>query len=222
MDRRKLNISSRYSLGLAAVLVIFCLVVSTGVTWARYRTEVDESIHFKAREPVSVYLGKVEYGEDDTAAENAAEGKFVQTNEGSWERNEDGELQLKFAIANGSSEAEFEERNQQVYIRLVGSLGIQSEGKTISPKLKFPQEDKPEEPQQVEATAIRIAPESPMYTTFGEGWMFCFTDNEGEELTWTLEGGELNYIEMELTLEGGTLADTSLLQLQIASRHIMD
>ena len=216
MKRWKLNISSWYSLGLTALLVISCLVVSTGMAWARYRTEETESIYFKAREPVSVYLGKVEYGEG-----NAAEGKFVQTNEGSWELNEDGQLQLRFAVANGTSEAAFEERNQEVYVRIVGSLGIQTVADNISLKLTYPNEENPDTPNVVKATAVRIDPNSTLYSTYGDGWVFTFRE-EGEELTWTLEGGELSYIEMDLTVEGGTLADTSLLQLQIASRYIKE
>ena len=216
MKRWKLNISSWYSLGLTALLVISCLVVSTGMAWARYRTEGTERIYFKAREPVSVYLGKVEYGEG-----NAAEGKFVQTNEGSWELNEDGQLQLRFAVANGTSEAAFEERNQEVYVRIVGSLGIQTVADNISLKLTYPNEENPDTPNMVKATAVRIDPNSTLYSTYGDGWVFTFRE-EGEELTWTLEGGELSYIEMDLTVEGGTLADTSLLQLQIASRYIKE
>ena len=216
MKRWKLNISSWYSLGLTALLVISCLVVSTGMAWARYRTEETESIYFKAREPVSVYLGKVEYGEG-----NAAEGEFVQTNEGSWELNEDGQLQLRFAVANGTSEAAFEERNQEVYVRIVGSLGIQTVADNISLKLTYPNEEKPDTPNVVKATAVRIDPNSTLYSTYGDGWVFTFRE-EGEELTWTLEGGELSYIEMDLTVEGGTMADTSLLQLQIASRYIKE
>lgn len=216
MKRWKLNISSWYSLGLTALLVISCLVVSTGMAWARYRTEETESIYFKAREPVSVYLGKVEYGEG-----NAAEGKFVQTNEGSWELNENGQLQLRFAVANGTSEAAFEERNQEVYVRIVGSLGIQTVADNISLKLTYPNEENPDTPNVVKATAVRIDPNSTLYSTYGDGWVFTFRE-EGEELTWTLEGGELSYIEMDLTVEGGTMADTSLLQLQIASRYIKE
>lgn len=216
MKRWKLNISSWYSLGLTALLVISCLVVSTGMAWARYRTEETESIYFKAREPVSVYLGKVEYGEG-----NAAEGEFVQTNEGSWELNEDGQLQLRFAVANGTSEAAFEERNQEVYVRIVGSLGIQTVADNISLKLTYPNEENPDTPNVVKATAVRIDPNSTLYSTYGDGWVFTFRE-EGEELTWTLEGGELSYIEMDLTVEGGTMAGTSLLQLQIASRYIKE
>lgn len=217
MNQRKLNISTWYSLGLAAVLVVFSLLVAIGTTWARYRTEKSEEIYFEPADLVEVCLGKVEYEEGNPAA-----GKFVQSNEGSWELNEEGQLQLKFAVANGTSVTAYERQSQEFYIRLVGSLGIQSEEKKLSLKLTFPDADEPEGLKTVEATAIRIVPGSAMYNTFGDGWVFSFMDEEEGELTWMLEGGSLSYIEMALTLENGTLADASLLQLQIASRHIKE
>lgn len=213
MNRRKFNNSSRYSLVLAALLLIFCLVVSTGTSRARYRTEVSDNLRFEARKSVSVYLGQVEYGEETD------EGRFVQTDEGGWERSEDGSLQLNFAVANGTSHADFEEEDQKVYIRLVGSLGIQSEDEEITLTLTFPSADQPEELEQVEAKAIRIVSGSPLHTTFGEGWVFRFMEG-GEELTWALEGGQLSYIEMGLTLEGATMDDASLLQLQLAGSYL--
>lgn len=230
MKRWKLNISPRYFQGLAALLVIACLLLATGVTWARYRMEMDGSVYFETRKPVSVYLGRVEYSEsetvpeevpDETAPEELPKGEFVQTDEGNWELGEDGKLHLKFAVANGISETDFEERTQNVYLRFVGSLGAQTAGNPISLSMSIPQKDKPEELVQVKAEAVPIVPEAPLYTTFGEGWVFCFMV-EGQELTWKLKGGELSIIEMDVTLEDGTLADTSLLQLQVSSRYISD
>lgn len=228
MNRWKLNISSQRVLGLAAVLVIFCLVLSTGTTWARYRTDVSKIIEFEVRKPMSVYLGQVEYSEAAAEGEEA-EGKFVQTDAGSWEWNEDGCLRLKFAIANGISEKKFETRDQQVCIRVIGSLGAQSEEQPIILKLTVPKEEEPEESEvteelettrQIEATATPIAVGSAMHATFGEGWVFSFVEEEGEELACELKGGELSWVEVVLTMEGGTLADTSLLQLQITPRYI--
>lgn len=216
MKRWKLNISSWYSLGLAAILLVFSLTISTGAAWARYRTEASDGIRFDVKRPVSVCLGRMEY--DDASGEK----KFVQTEAGSWERNENGQLQLGFAVANGVSETEFEKQDQQVYFRVIGSLGLQNAGKAISLSMTFPQSDDPETFEHIQATATRIVAGSPMYATFGGGWMYCFTDEKGEELTWVLEGGKLSSIEMALTLENGTLTDTSLLQLQISSTHIKE
>lgn len=216
MDQRKSNISSWYSLGLAALLMVFCLVVSIGTTQARYRTEVSKSIHFDVRKPVQIYLGSVEYTED------SEEGIFIQHNEGSWEKNEEDLLQLNFAVANGTSKTSYAEEDQQVYIRVVSSLGIQEEEEPLPLTLTFPSAEDPEKTEEVKAKAVRIVAGSTLHTTFGEGWMFRFENEEGEELAWDLKGRKLSCIEMVLILEDGTLTDASLLQLQIAGRYMND
>lgn len=291
MNRRKLNIRTWCSLGLAVVLVIFCLVLSTGVTWARYRTDVSADLLFETRSPVSVYLGKLEYCEPGEGTEKA-EKKFVETKEGTWVWNENGQLQLDFAVANGISDKKYEKVDQQVRVRVASSLGLQSEGQTLVLKLAVPKSEEPQEessetttepttkpttapttepvteptttptadptseptseptvepvaeptteptqtqPQTMnqtqtateeiqeydifEAKAVNIADGSFMHTAFGEGWVYCFVNEEGEELGWILEGGAWNFLEMHLILEGGTPADTSLLQLQIESSY---
>lgn len=228
MKRRKMNISLWCLLGIAALLMLFCLMVSTGTTLARYRSETEATIYFEAREPVSVYLGRVEYPEEATEsaansesaeATEVVEGTFVQANEGKWELNEDGKLQLKFAVANGTSEKKYEKRNQRVYIRVLGSLGVQNEGQPVTLTLTYPGVKKQE---TVTAVAVRIDPESALYATFGDGWIFSFPDQEGEELSWLLEGEALNYIEMDVTIESASVSDTSLLQLQVSSRYVSD
>lgn len=254
MNRKKLNIRAWCALALAAVLVTFSLVAATGMTWARYRTDSSADISYNARSPMMVSLGKVEFKRNTDGEEEA---QFVPSNAGEWTRREDGQLQLDFAVANGTSakEKEFETRDQQVCVRVTGTLGLQIDEETIALKLKVPkQEDPEEEPLEeetetpdeglteesdedlenfdvYEAQAVYISKGSPMYTTFGEGWVFRFMieedeavkeDGKREELCFLLEGGELNYIQMHLTMESSTPVDTSLLQLQIDSRYVTD
>lgn len=231
MNQRKPNMSPWYALGLAMILMVSALIMATGVTWARYRTEKEETIKFKARTPVTVYLGEVVTGADGTTT-------FQQTNGSGW-KMVDGQAQLNFAVANGTSAQSFESRDEQVRIRLIGSLGILTGEETATIKLVVPvqEEEIPQEttdPEQTTepteateatepvvttmefvATAVRIAENSPLYTTFGDGWMFCFLNEEGAEITWLLDGGQLSYIDMTVILENGTLTNTSLLQLQV-------
>lgn len=246
MNRKKLNILAWYALGLAAVLVTFSLVLATGMTWARYRTDSSADLIYSTRSPMMVCLGKVEY----VTTTEGEEAKFVQTNTGEWIRGKDGQLQLDFAVANGISakEKEFEIRDQQVCVRVVSTRGLLFDQEAIALKLMVPKPEDPEKEQTeattapateppaeypteesqddlenfdiYEAQAVYITKGSPMYTTFGEGWVFHFIDEEGEELRWTLEGGELSYIEMHLTMESSITVDTSLLQLQIDSSYI--
>lgn len=228
MNRRKPNMTRWYALGLAVILAVGGLVMSVGVTWARYRTDVNGSVFFQARKPLAVWLGKMETADDGGTV-------FTPTGQRSWEQAEGG-LQLDFAVANGTSPEVFETADQRFHIRLMGSLGAWSGEETaaiylVIPPVEPPAEEEteteteetteqiptvPAEPTRVKATAVRIEPNTQLWNTFGDGWAFCFLDEQtGEELVWTLEGGGLSCLDLDLVIEGGTLTDTSLLQLQI-------
>lgn len=228
MNQRKPNMTRWYALGLAVILAVGGLVMSVGVTWARYRTDVNGSIFFQSRKPLAVWLGKMETADDGGAV-------FTPTGQRSWEQV-DGKLQLDFAVANGTSLEVFETADQRFHIRLLGSLGAWSGEETaaiylVIPPVEIPAEEEteteteetteqipavPAEPTRVKATAVRIEPNTQLWSTFGDGWAFCFLDEQtGEELAWTLEGGGLSCLDLDLVIEGGTLTDTSLLQLQI-------
>lgn len=216
MSQRKKNIS-RWALPmLLLLLTVGCLISSTGGALARYRYQPDPedrpTIDFEVRPPDQVVLGKMVTGEDETVS-------FDPTAQGTWE-TVDGKQQLEFTIANGTAEDAFSKENQRISLRLIGSLGIwDGINEDLKVFLQLPlEEDAGEEAQperiQAEVTPIRVG--SPMHTTFGEGWVIAFFDEEEEELSWLLEGGALNTITMTLILEGATQEEVSLLQLQIS------
>lgn len=208
MNRRKQNIS-RWALPLLLVLlVIGCLAASTGITLARYRAERKEEITFEVRPPEQIYLGQMVTAEDDTVS-------FDPAAQGAWE-TVDGKQQLTFTIANGTEEQHFSGQDQQIHLRLIGTLGIWNVSDELKLTLELPSEEDPEELVTYEATVTRIQEGSPMYATFGDGWVFAFFDEEGEELTWLLEGGKFDSVTLTVTLEGAALEETGLLQLQIS------
>ena len=43
----KQNISKWYIIGLAVILIIGCLMIAVGSTWARYRTDYTGNVKFK-------------------------------------------------------------------------------------------------------------------------------------------------------------------------------
>lgn len=67
----------------------------------------------------------------------------------------------------------------------------------------------------IRAKAISIKEGSPLYNTMGEGWVFVFADEQGEELVWTLEGGKQSFIPFTIQAAGMNITETSLMQLQI-------
>ena len=85
--------------------------------------------------------------------------------------------------------------------------------------LRAPREAKSDEtePQfdEIRGKATRILKDSPMFSVFGEGWVFTFPDEDGKEMTWLLEGGSLSTISCQILIDGIELTDPSLLQLTV-------
>lgn len=231
MKQRKLNISLWCMLGVAVVLMVGVLIGSVGTSFARYRAEREETIAFQARAMESIYLGRMEYPKQDSgdgetdetveAADQEQELVFVPNAENGWSTVND-QTTLEFAVANGISEEEFAQEDLQVHIRLVGSLGVWDGEDAVEIKLYVPNEEKPDELDEITAKAVRIGPESPLYSAFGDGWVFSFLDEEGEELALVLEGGKQSVIELKLEMENTNFALTSLLQLQVTGTFVQD
>lgn len=196
MNPRKSNISPALSLGLAALLVVGCLMAALGVSFARYRTEEKDGIRFHPAQTAQVYLGYMENG------------SFI-CDQSSWEKTA-GLLQLSFAVSNGQSVSSYAKANQQATVRLIASLGAWQENSTESMHLFVGD-------QFYTAVAERIPQGSALFAQFGDGWTFHFMDANGNEPKWDLSGGQFSYIEMQIYCNETAIADTSLLQLQVIS-----
>lgn len=211
MNRQKQNRTLWLVSALLPILLLGCLIASAGSALARYRAEWKEQIYFTVRPPDQVVLGQMVTAEDGTVS-------FDPTAQGAWE-TVDGKQQLKFTMANGTSQEDYSKENQRIRLRLIGTLGIWDGSEEFSVTLQLPPEEDAEDsekPKTVEATITRIQEGSPMYTTFGDGWVFSFFDEEEEELSWLLEGGALNTVTMTLILDGVSGNEASMLQLQIS------
>ena len=208
MNRRKLHISQWCVLGLAAVLAVGCLIAGAGSALARYRVEAQESVVFVAREGQKIYLGQTFWSEDGQIR------LFDDKAEGTWKQVED-QTQLEFAVANGTMTEDPAQEDQQVRIRLVGSPGVWDGARAAQIQLLVPKKTDANQYDTYTATATKIQPQSPMHAQFGDGWMFSFHDKIGQELTWTLTGGQFSCYEMRLVLADEMLIDTSFLQLQV-------
>lgn len=190
MNQRKLHISPWVALLLAAVAVLGCVLAAVGVSFARYRSASGWEYQFQAQQSGSVLLGVMDGG------------TFTQK-ESAWVRVDD-QLQLHFAVSNGTGADAFAALRQDVSIRVIASLGNWSDKLTLTVG---------ENTYTATATAIRAG--SALHRTFGDGWVLRFLDEQGNELHWTLSGAEWESIAMQLTLTGDGLTDTSLLQLQV-------
>ena len=197
-----MNPSVWFRLGLIGVVLLACLCMVTGVSFARYQIARSENATLQAKDPSHVYLGSL------------LDGAFAP-GVGQWTLNGNGQQTLNIVIGN-SSLTEISRDDQTARIRAIVSLGVWDGDEDLTLRLTAPiPGTNPVEYQVVDGTAIRISEQSPLYTTFGEGWVFRFFGADGKELSWPLEGGTLSVVPMDLTVEYAQLLDTSLIQIQL-------
>lgn len=199
MNQRKLYTSPGFLMSLAAVLVLGCLIVAVGISYARYRTDESLQYQFQAEQNASVWLWQID--------ENNA---YVQE-ESIW-KTADGQLQLKFAVSNGTDRDHVTSVDQQVRIRVIASLGAWREDTSADLTLTV-------DAVEYAVTATPIKQGSALHRSFGDGWVLSFRDAEGKEPTWLLSKDELTYLNMQLSLTSDEVMNTELLQLQVISEN---
>lgn len=210
MNHLKKNSTLWYSLGLVLLLFAAFAVISTGPAFARYRTEIGKNVTFEVREPEQIVLGTVEKDLDGSQ-------KFISSVKPVWE-TEDGVTSLTMAVANGTNENRFAKADQKIKIRMIGSLGLWSEDSETADVILSAEGLE----NSVKATVSLIAMDTAVYHTNGEGWVFGFYDENGEELSWILEGGEHSFAVLEITVEASAISNPSLLQPQIVAEIITE
>lgn len=217
MVRWKLN-TSPWTAGLAVMMAVLCLMGAVGVSYARYQVNRSESIFYTPGQEAQIYLGQTVTREDGQT-------EFDAQAVGSWE-TVDGRTMLNFTVANGTAPDRFAQQDQQVQLRLAGTLGIWDGEKTVNVILRVPGKPLPDEQQmqyeEIPGKGVRIQPESPMYSVFGDGWVFHFLDENGKELSWLLEGGTFSQLPLCMVIEGVERTDASLFQLTATGSYVPD
>lgn len=214
MKHRKVNTPVYLTLGLCTVLMVFCLMLATGTTFARYRVDTSAAMAMEARPRDQVLLGKWET--DPQTGKTV----FDTETQNTW-KTVDGTTALEFSVSNGTDEETFAYEDLKVYVRLVASLDIRYEGTGPVVKLVAPSQE--EEGEQVEYTGKpeRIPEGTQLHLTFGDGWIYRFYDEKGEEVYQTLPGGVLSGMDMKLVLEENQKTYSGLLQLQVTADYII-
>lgn len=201
MGRRTWNIR----IGLAVLALLACLITAFGISFARYRADYSQGLGFQTRLPGQICLGTV------ATADEPQGWSFQPDTQSTWQPRGDG-LQLDLAVANGTSRQNYTPETQHFTLRLVGSLGVW-DGTDVAELTLRVYEPAPleHEYRDYQATADRIRKGTPLYRTYGDGWVFSFPEGEGER-TWTLDGSAFSTVKMTLILEGNELTQPSLLQ----------
>lgn len=192
-------------LGLSVVLLFVGVLLIVGIAWGRFRSEVQGDQKYTPRVPSQVYL----WGEK-------TEDGFTQLPD-TW-KVDGGSYEVPFTVTNGiygaGEQADlFAQKNMDIFLRVAVTEGI-GDGENFSVELRM----KDEAGTFYQATAQKIEEDSPLYSTFGDGWVYVFHNNDGEEPRFTLPGGELSCLEATLIYE--VKPDTigySMMQLQVVA-----
>lgn len=234
MNQHKPNKVLWYSLALAVLLCVASLVGATGTTLARYRLEREAELNFEVRPPEQLMLGSVRAAtaEDVTETVKVGDPIFDARQNPQWE-NVNGVIRMTPAVANGISETDFSARDQKLTLRLVGTIGLTTQQpEAEDPEAAAATETAPEPEAlaiylvlpgagengadlKLKAEQSQILPGTPLYTNMGEGWVFTFRTEDGEEPYWILSGGSFNYVTMTLIMEGTEATEDANLQLQV-------
>lgn len=137
------------TLGLAALMLVGCLVGAVGIATARYRADEQANAVFQPQAPVQVYLGQLR--PDETSQTYT-----FDTAQQSWQSVEEEDnryYQLSFAISNSPTMTEFPADTQQVRIRLVGSVGLWNMDEEVPVVLKLRVPKPVKEPEDTAGSA---------------------------------------------------------------------
>lgn len=187
MDRQK-NSLLRHLLCLALLLCMAALVIATGTTYARYRTDAEAEILFEVKTPSQIVIGTV-----STDAEGNEE--FDPSGILKW-KTEGNTATLEIAVSNGSSGNSV--KDQEIRFRLIGGLGLSVGEGTAEVTLKIT-EDGSEKIFYAEAE--KILENTALHFEHGDGWVFTFFEENGKEFSRILEGGKSSYIKMSIIVD---------------------
>ena len=183
----------RYSLSLTVLLLVVCLVLSTGTAFGRFRTKLDPFEYWFRTEA----SGEISLRGLDEAGE-------LTSLPSSWSIDSSGTA-LAFGVSNESAS---EDQNFALQVLVSGNV---RNGASLT--MELISEDGGE---VFTAKAMRIQQGTELYEEFGAGWIYRFLDEEERELTWTLEGGQLSVFRGELLCAGVVTEESSgLMQLQV-------
>lgn len=191
------------------IFILICLVITSvlltaGITYGRYYTRIRNDIGFHTYNINDIRI----YGRT----------VFAQRNEGDWnpvpstwtERN--GRMLLDFSVANGESSRRFADSDTSVRIRVTATEGFDSASCTIY-LVAFSGADT-QDSLTYGGIPVAITEQSPLYSDIGRGSLYRFYNETGEEMSFSLTGGELSVLDFSISVGGGT-SDLSLLQISL-------
>lgn len=215
-----------YILALSVLLAACTFTMMMGVSFARYQKEFNKTLTFEVASPAQLCLGteKVEtiVPEDGESTEEI----IVRSFDPEWNPVQpgleaSGEQRVQFAVANGVSTEDFSSRDQQFTLQVITTLGTTVQTGTngtieaVECWLRVP-DDEGDGYTEYAGVAAQIDESTTLGQKYGSGWVYTFYKDQDTqtELTWTLRGGELEYVTLTLIIKG-QLSEDSLLWPQV-------
>lgn len=181
------------------LLLLACAFLVVGAAWARYQIKESQIFSYELKDYAYVHLWH-SYDEETESFCNE---------QSTWQTEGDRKT-LDFCVSNGTAADNYAQADQRVNIRLLVGLGAWGGAEGMDILLNLPRTG-----ESFQGSVQPIIENSPVYSTFGEGWMITFCDEEGKEVSWMLKGTELSYLEAQIALQNAQLQDTTLMQLQV-------
>lgn len=196
---------------LAALALCACVLLSSGVIFARYRGGSVTGVAFAAQPPEQLVLLM------QTDSEN---GDYVPVQNGLWTAVEGGAQVLRFQVSNGRNAKSVCSYDMLADVFVEASLGV---GDPTWLYMKLTTTDERGRPVSYLAVPERIAEGSALYAELGEGWRYTFypltaqetVDFTKDPLQWSFPGGKYTTKQAELRVTGAMDAPT-LLRLRVA------
>lgn len=208
MMRLQLNRTSRAAeaaLFLTILLLLLTLLLSVGGAYGRYSTVLNADAVFSPQPKAKVYLfsGRGEDGIGNAALEWVSDtDQFTQS--------------LNICMSNSDAEGNSPAaEDTAVHLRLFLSetVGLESDERDPLGNLEIILQIDGEAVQYI-ATGEYLRSGTSLYLKKGAGWIYCFEDENGNELTHILKGGEQSDVNLTLTVQD-TNVKISDFELQI-------
>lgn len=196
---------------LIALALCACVLLTSGVIYARYRGDIVTGVTFAAERPGQLVLWQ------QTAPESE---DYVPVQNGSWTTLEDGAQLLRFRVSNGENARAVCPYDVSAELSMEASVGV---GDPTWLLMKLSTADEEGKPVSYLAVPERIQEGTALYAAFGEGWRYTFypmteeetVDFTQEPLRWSFPGGTYTTRQAELRVTGVIDAPT-LLRLRVS------
>lgn len=169
-----------YAPFLTLALALLTLTLTLGTAYARYRAVSVSTLEVaNAAEMEQAYL-------------LSADGGFLEDD--AWSEEGEGVYSLHFRLSNAASPERYVQRDLNIALRVASTVSDRDGTAVLRLSVggdEYIGEGKP------------ITKGTVLWRQYGDGFLYRFFNEAGEELCWTLRGGCFSQTEMSLTVSGG-------------------